>query len=229
MNENKICFITCVNDEKKYKEALWYIKKLNIPQGYEIEAIAIKDAPYITRAYNHAMLHTDAKYKVYLHQDVSIIYNDFIIDFIEIFKNNPKLGMLGVAGSKNIPDNVIWWESEEKDIVLKVCDNANRGNLFVSKSVNMNFENDYEKVKCIDGLIMITQYDVLWREDIFKAWHFYDISQSFEFIKQGYEVGVPKQKQVWCVHNCGNPSGKGYFENRDIFVQEYFKEGRNTL
>lgn len=218
MDDKKICFITCVNNEKKYKEALLYINSLNVPQGYTVEAIAVEQAPCMTRGYNYAMSNTNAKYKIYLHQDVLITYKDFIMDVLNIFSNNPKLGMLGVAGSTKLDENCIWWRS---NVVAQIMDNSTTPN-FIIKIQDMDFESQYQKVECIDGLLMITQYDVVWRDDVFKAWHFYDISQSFEFRKQGYEVGVAKQKQTWCIHNCGKPSGDQLNLYRDIFVREYF-------
>lgn len=44
MKENKIAFITCVNDETLYEKSLSYINKLQIPMGIEIEIIAIRNA-----------------------------------------------------------------------------------------------------------------------------------------------------------------------------------------
>ena len=72
-----------------------------------------------------------------------------------------------------------------------------------------------------DGLIMVTQYDLPWREDLFQGWHFYDVSQCLEFEKAGYKVGVIKQISPWCLHDCGKVNGTGYEDNRKIFVQHY--------
>lgn len=36
MKENKIAFITCVNNEDSYKKSLSYIKKLKVPEGIEM-------------------------------------------------------------------------------------------------------------------------------------------------------------------------------------------------
>lgn len=69
--------------------------------------------------------------------------------------------------------------------------------------------------------MMITQYDIKWREDLFKNWDFYDISQSQEFIKAGYKVVVPNQKNPWCIHDDGFFNLKNYYENRKIFQREY--------
>ena len=80
--------------------------------------------------------------------------------------------------------------------------------------------NDFENVIALDGLIMITQYDLPWREDLFRGWHFYDVSQSLEFIKAGYALGISEQAQPWFDHKC-NPNLIGYEKNRQIFIREY--------
>jgi hypothetical protein len=85
-----------------------------------------------------------------------------------------------------------------------------------------DIKSDYESVRTIDGLIMVTQYDLPWRDDILKGWHFYDLSHSFEFLKAGYEVGVPKQLRPWCIHDCGVRNMPiGYEESRKTFYNQY--------
>ena len=37
MNDRKICFIACVNNDKYEQEMLKYINHLQIPEGYNIE------------------------------------------------------------------------------------------------------------------------------------------------------------------------------------------------
>jgi hypothetical protein len=85
-------------------------------------------------------------------------------------------------------------------------------------------EGDYQEVQCIDGLIMITQYDLPWREDLFNGWHFYDSSQSMEFIKSGYKVVIPRQSHPWCIHECGVTSlSNGYHDYRQAFINNYLQ------
>lgn len=220
LDHKKICFITCVNDEQTYEEALLYIQQLNIPEDYSIEALCIRNAKSLSKGYNDALKKSDAKYKVYMHQDVFIINKNFIKDFIYIFENHKTIGMLGVAGTKTIPSSGIWWESPYK-----------YGKVYDSHSGIMELldfdrvKNEYEKIKAIDGLIMITQYDIPWREEIFDGWHFYDMSQSLEFQKAGYEVAVPKQDTPWCIHDCGIVNMQNnYGKYRNIFLSEYAKE-----
>lgn len=220
MNNKRICFITCVNNDRQYEECLLYINNLKIPEGYEIDCISIKEAECITSAYNAAINGTDAKYKVYLHQDTYIINKNFIYDMLNIFNLNNEIGMIGVAGAKTIPTNAIWWESTHK--YGKVYE-SHTGK--IEQLAFNNVENDYEEVKAIDGLIIITQYDLPWREDIFDGWHFYDVSQSVEFNMAGYKVVVPKQEECWCTHDCGLVNTKNDYEMyRNIFLDEYSKK-----
>lgn len=217
MNENKICFITCVNNKDEYDRCIYSIKQLNVPQGFEVEFISITDATSMTMGYNKAMNQTDAKYKVYLHQDVFIINKDFIYNFLEIFNEDKNIGIIGFAGSKFIPTNAIWWESNENyGKVYDSCTGIMRELVF--NEVNNNFE----EVQCIDGFMMITQYDIEWQEDVFDGWHFYDISQSVEFLKKGYKVVIPKQNIPWCIHDCGIViTSNGYEDYRIKFIERY--------
>lgn len=218
MNEHKICFITCDNNDAFCQECLLYIENLEIPAGYTIETILKKDGVSMAGAYNEAMRQSDAKYKVYLHQDVFIINKNFIQDMLQVF-SNPQVGLLGVIGSAQIPANGIWWESAFS--YGKVYGN-HRGvmELVACREV----EQEQQEVQCIDGLIMATQYDLPWREDIFTGWHFYDLSQSMEFSRAGYQIVVPRQSQPWCIHDSGLPNmSNGYDDYRQIFVNEYLR------
>lgn len=77
MDEHKICFVMCVNDDAYAAEAVWYIRRLKIPDGYCVEWQCVKGAVSMTAGYNEAMKNSDARYKVYLHQDVMILEPDF--------------------------------------------------------------------------------------------------------------------------------------------------------
>ena len=89
------------------------------------------------------------------------------------------------------------------------------------ESVIGEIEGKYQEVEAIDGLLMATQYDVPWREDLFDKWDFYDISQSAEFLKAGYKVVVPNQTHPWCIHDDGFFNLKNYYNARKVFLEEY--------
>lgn len=197
-------------------ESLRSVNDLYIPGGYTIENRIIKNASGLAKAYNDAMRSSDAKYKVYLHQDISIINRNFLKEMLMIFLRNPKLGLLGVGGPKQIPTDAYWphaavcyglfmWGEPEKAVPFA-------WNQVIG---------DYEPVQAVDGVAMMTQYDLPWRDDIFTGWHFYDISQSLEFIKAGFDVGIPRQTAPWFLHRSHEVSMVGYEPDRQLFLLHY--------
>ena len=213
-NNKKICFIICSNNEHYEKECLHYIKHLVIPDGYEIDALAIHDATSITSAYNEAMNASDAKYKVYLHQDTFIVNPNFIQEILSLFQDKT-IGMIGLVGSPKLPSHGIMWYGERIGY-FQDC------NTYISQISKLELTApDYLEVQAIDGFIMVTQYDLPWREDLFDAWDFYDASQSQEFVRRGYRVVVPCINTPWTIHDCGHLSLNQYLKYREIFVKEY--------
>lgn len=216
----KICFITCVNNDVQYDICLDTIHNLDIPKGYSIETLAIKNAESMAQGYNLALKKTNAKYKIYLHQDVRIINKKIIFDILHLFRMDKSIGMVGTTGVYKIPNNGRWWEAEVG--VGLIIHNPNGGMLFEERFEQKHLEKAYAEVNAVDGNLMITQYDLPWREDLFKGWHFYDTSQCIEFMKKGYKVVVPSLIEPWNIHACGLTNLTNDHEiARKIFLQEY--------
>ena len=212
MNEKKVAFITCVNDEIEYAECRYYLERLKVPEGWSKDIISIWEASSMAAGYNAGMRDTDAKYKVYLHQDVFIKNMNFIEDLVQVFAHDKMLGMLGMVGRKSMGTN--GREMEEWDT----------GRIIFGKWI-MEWDvldgNPYVEVAEADGLLLATQYDIPWREDIFDGWDFYDFSQCMEFKKAGYKIGVPRQEDIWCCHDGSTSILAEYFNYYGRFLQEY--------
>ena len=214
MDANKICFIMCVNNEQYLQEALYYINRLRVPDGYSIDVLTVQDATSMTAGYNEAMESSDAKYKVYLHQDVMIVEEEFLFRLLRIFENT-SIGMFGMVGTTHLAENAVMWYSDR--IGRLYTSNV----YFMGDSELGEVHGEYQEVDAIDGLLMATQYDLPWREDIFDKWDFYDVSQSFEFRRHGYQVVVPHMDKPWCIHDDGFMNLENYYGERRKFLQEY--------
>ncbi len=216
MNDKKICFVTSVNNERTYCECLKYIEQLLYPSGFSVEAIGIRDAISMTSAYNEAIERSDAKYKIYLHQDVFIINKNFVFDMIKLFRDE-SIGLIGMVGGTNISANGVWWEGVP--LAGAVYDN-HTGKMELT-NFQKSDDKDYTKVSAVDGLCICTQYDIKWREDLFDGWHFYDASQCMEFARAGYSCVVPNQDRPWCIHDCDVTSLASYEKYKLQFIDEY--------
>ncbi len=220
MNNNQFCFIICTNNDLYIQECMLYISNLIIPDGFSIDILTVKDAKSITSGYNEAMKASQAKYKIYMHQDVFIINKYFLINLLNMFNSNDRVGMIGMLGAPKYNDEAIMWCSE--------CVGGILTRRYLDKPyVSELYENPETAsvVSVIDGLIMATCVDIPWREDLFDGWDFYDMSQSMEFNKHGYRVIVPEQHLPWCLHDDGAmPNYFSYNHYRKIFIKEYIRK-----
>ncbi len=217
MNEHKICFIVCTNNDTFSSECLNYLYRLSIPTGFSVEILTVKDTSSMLSGYREGCLSTDALYKVFLHHDVFILNARFIENILEIFDNDANIGMIGMAGVKRMPDDFIMW-------------NAHRvGNLFVgqrpadySSDIYSLHKDGYDEVEAVDGLLITIKGDLILRDDIFDGWDFYDVSMSYEMRKTGRKIVVPNQPVPWCLHDDGNLlSMLNYDHYRKLAIREY--------
>lgn len=196
MDDKKIALITCVNDEAMYSEAFSYLQKLIVPEGFEMECIAVRAADSMAAGYNEAMHGSDAKYKIYLQENTFITNIHLLQEVITLFEGNSDIGLIGVMGARALGKDCVWWHA--KETYGRMYD-VNVDGSIVEKNYG-NIQSPYEIVDVIDGAMMATQYDVEWREDICKEWNFYDISQSYEFRLKNYQVVIPAQQEAWILN-----------------------------
>lgn len=216
-NGNKICFIICYNDDLFLSECMAYIQALHVPHGFSTDILSVEGAPSMTAGYQYAMTHSDAKYKVYLHQDVFIINPDFLFRILDVFQADSQIGMLGLVGAIHLPESGIMWEN---DCRCGAC----RSGLIIEENMTpypKPVHGPWQEVEALDGLLLATQYDLPWREDIFTGWDFYDLSQSAEFRLAGYKVVVPHQDTPWVIHDEDITTSSSYEYWRNVYLKEY--------
>lgn len=215
--DRKVAFIACINDEEWYDEWKLFIKSIIVPDGMTVELVPIRGAKSMCQGYNMGMKQTNAKYKIYLHQDVLISNKNIIEDVLSIFADKT-VGAIGVIGTQKLPPTGIWWDTQlpiGSVLLLKESEEI----------VNIQSSIDYElciDAEAVDGLMIATQVDIEWREDLFNGWHFYDIAQCKEMQRHGYRVVVAKQNQYWCMHYSSSKMVDDSYEKyRRIFIREY--------
>lgn len=220
MNNHKFAFIICSNRPLLLEECLYYINHLVIPEGYSIDVLTIQDAVSMASAYNEAMAASDAKYKIYMHQDVYLLNRNFLMDLLAIFQSDPQIGLIGMVGYDSISSDGIMWHAPR-------C-----GNLYYTnppipypalESYSYSLEQDsYHSVALIDGLLMATAYDLPWDSVLLTGWDFYDAFQSIHFLQKGYRIAVPSQRHPWCLHDSGPFNNMVHYNQYlQIFRQHY--------
>lgn len=220
MNPHKFCFIICANNDLLLEESIHYINHVQVPDGYEIDLLTISDAVSMTSGYSESMETSDAKYKIYMHQDVFILNKNILSDLLTIFQSDPQIGMVGMIGYDRVSSDGIMWHA-------KRC-----GNLYQSKpecTYPSLFEYHYSLsedgfsyVAQIDGFFMATAFDLQWDTKLLTGWDFYDAFQSIRFLQHGYKIAVPVQRHPWCLHDDNKLLNLyRYDHDRHIFMQTY--------
>ena len=213
MNDRKVAFIICINDILAYRECKLYLDHLLVPEGFETDVISIEEAPSMAAGYNMGMQSTDAKYKVYMHQDVHIVNRTFISDMLKVFAMDETIALMGMIGAKYLHDDakmVSHWDTG------KVFHNCTPSKLEFEMHDTM-----YQEVEAVDGLLLATQMDTLWREDVFDGWDYYDVSQCMEFLRKGKKIVVPYQEEPWVWHDNLYSKMGDYYHYTKRFINEY--------
>lgn len=215
LDDNKICFIICVHNNKRLTDIVEYLNKLNIPQGYTVDIAIIENSKSIAKAYQSAMLKSDARYKIYVDETITITNVNFLFEIVNVFLENDKVGMIGVSGNKVIPANAILLSGTKR--VGKIF-NTKLQQEFSWGEVSSPFA----EVQAVDGWIMATQVDVNWRDDLFIDKSGYDLAYNIDVQRKGYQCVVIKQEQPWCSISLTNFD----FSQRDVdaFLKEYAKD-----
>ncbi|MGL4772507.1 MAG: glycosyltransferase family protein, partial [Clostridium sp.] len=216
MNEKIISFILCVNDMTHLRNCIYFLEQLIVPEGYNIEIVPVYGAKSITSGYNDGIKNARGKYKVYLHQDVYITNPYFIRDTLKVFESDENIGLIGLAGSKLTSNDGVWWNSPLTFGIVYEIRTAGLKILEFKMATSL-----YEEVDIVDGLLMMTQYDIPWRADVFDGWHYYDASQCMEFKRANKKVVIPQMLKPWCIHDCGVVSVENYETFRILFLNEY--------
>lgn len=221
LDASRVAFITCVNSDEWYDECRLYLEHLNIPAGMTAEFIPVRGAASMCAGYNEGMCASQARYKVYLHQDTLVVNKNLVQDLLDLFADET-VGAVGVIGCRSLPRSGVWWDGlRTYGRVLHACEPES-----VVDSHCREPEGPSQEVEAVDGLFIATQYDVPWREDLFTGWHLYDTSICKEMQRRGLKVVVPNQAaDFWCIH-CPKekPLAAEYRGYQKIFVKEYGRE-----
>lgn len=218
--ESDIAIVFCTNDELYESEVIAYLKRLLIPDGKRASIVSVWNAKGMAAAYNTVIDRVKSKYKIYIHHDTFIVKRDMLTDVISEFQKNEQIGIIGIAGTKKLNAQAKWWQSQAEDLRMCLYQDAV---LNILRSMSVNRMGKLEDAEALDGIFMATSKDVIWREDIFDGWHFYDISQCFEYKRHGYRICVMNYDDTVIMHETTmkKDSANLYDKYREMFIKEY--------
>ena len=184
LDGKKVAFLIHTTQEAYEKECLFWLNRLDIPQGYSVEYLVAADDADMAEAYEENRQASDARYKIYL-EDRTFVTNRFLIrDLLAIFDREPSIGAVGIWGVQADSDRGIG----------KVILTDSQGTSLVSTEPTVDISGEiYDVVAYLGEGLFATQSDLDWGSSR-------DVqTQSLRYREAGYKVVVARQRSAWCL------------------------------
>ena len=219
-----IAFILCASKKEYVEELLLYLRCQRLPEGMRGSVYIVWNSKSMTSGYNLAMQLSGAKYKIYLHQDTFIFDRDYVRKLLEAMKADD-YDLLGLAGCDKVPADGRWGYSPQEEIHMCLYQDMV---LYIMNSVTEKPEVRTLETAIEDGVLLATRQNVPWRDDLFRYYHFYDLSECLEYRKRGYKVGFYNNGEAGVLHEVFIAKGTKekeylirYDEDREKFIRLY--------
>jgi hypothetical protein len=224
-----LLFVVAQHNEAVYNNYLYpSIQKL------QCGIVRVVDSPdekkNIFQKYNHGiqgLMQTginESDIIVFCHEDVKILDPLFREKIEAVFAEKKHIGLLGIAGTKELSENCAWWTTDNKKNrghLMQEMDNAD-----VNHRVwNVGF---FDDLVVIDGCIMITLGKFLLEgirfDETFVHNDFYDLDLSLQFLSRGYGIAVA---DILVRHKSmgKGASAQTWMDSRIAFMKKWMDKG----
>jgi glycosyltransferase involved in cell wall biosynthesis len=194
-----------------------HLKKTVGPKNVEIIEVVNNGEKSLTKVYNEILNQAKNDIVVLCHDDIKFDDKGWGNKIIKHFTKT-NYGILGVAGTTNMPSSGMWWENRRK--MVGVVNHEHLGKKWESK-YSTSLGNDIEEVVVVDGLFMAIHKQRIKSNFIedFDNFHFYDISFCFENYMAGVHIGVLYNIKI--THSSIGQTNDAWEENKIKFAEKY--------
>jgi glycosyltransferase involved in cell wall biosynthesis len=172
----------------------------------------------LTEVYNKILDQSSNDIVILCHDDIYFDTKNWGTKILNHFKRNKDYGILGLAGTTNMPKSAKWWEDFSK--MKGIVNHEHEGRKWESK-YSTSKGNQLDDVVLVDGLfIVINKKNIKqnFNEDI-KGFHFYDVDFSFRNFIEDVKIGVMYDVRV--THKSIGQTNEQWEKNREVFAEKY--------
>jgi hypothetical protein len=211
--------ITAVYSTKETKT--WHkehiIKTSGLGKGIEVIEYINNGEFSLTEIYNKGLNDAKNSIVVFLHDDIYFDSNNWGNKIIKHFEQS-EYGILGLAGTTDVPESGRWWEDRSK--MVGIVNHENGGKKWESK-YSKNWANEIKDVAVVDGLFFAVHKDRIktgFDENV-KGFHFYELDFVLGNHLLDVKIGVIFNVRV--THKSIGMTNQQWEENRLQFVEKY--------
>lgn len=210
-----VVFSTRENNPKHIE----HIKKTSgIHKGLEVIQYINNGEFSLTQIYNRALKETTNDILVFCHDDIVFEANNWGKKLLKFFNNNEEYGIIGIAGSREIPKSGMWWENPLH--MYGQVFHKHNGNRWLSK-YSPKKPNFLDNVVIVDGLFFAVDKNkikVNFDEEV-TGFHFYEVDFCFRNYLEGVKVGVTSDIDV--THLSIGQTNEQWENNRKEFSEKF--------
>lgn len=179
----------------------------------------------ITQAYNKGIERSKFEVLLFIHEDVLFHTQNWGEILISIFKENSRIGLVGIAGTKyksRFPS--AFWHTKKEMLNVNLIQHYNNKK---PSRVKLGFENEkLEKAVAIDGVFIGLRKEtgVKFNENI-KGFHCYDLGISIDVIEKDYHIVVTNQILIehFSIGNANLEFVKGVIDFHKLYQTKFPK------
>jgi hypothetical protein len=185
-----------------------------------VEIIPIEnDGVYsLTQAYNMILDQASNNIVVLCHDDIEIETKSWGHKLRQLFNENSEYGIIGLAGSKYLPESGRWWDVPQS--MYGIVNHKHEGKKWESK-YSKDLKNNIEDTIIVDGLFIAldkTKIKSNFDENV-KGFHFYDLNFCLDnFIKK---VGIGVTTKIRVTHLSIGQTNEEWEVNRTLFIDKF--------
>jgi glycosyltransferase involved in cell wall biosynthesis len=172
----------------------------------------------LPEAYNMILEQATNDVVVLCHDDIYFDSKNWGSKILNHFKRNSDYGILGLAGSTQLPSSAKWWEDFSK---MKGIVNHEHGGKKWESKYSASLGNQIDDVVLVDGLFIVLNTKNVkqkFNEEI-KGFHFYDVDFSFRNFIEDVKIGVIYDVRV--THKSIGETNEQWEQNRIVFAEKH--------
>jgi glycosyltransferase involved in cell wall biosynthesis len=202
-----------------------YLKKSSGNKKIEVIEKINNGEKSLSQVYNEILEESKTDIVVLCHDDIYFDTTSWYYKLKSHFEGSD-YGILGVAGTTEMPQTGRWWDSRRK--MIGIVNHESGGKKWTSKYSD-EFGKSIKQTILVDGLFIALSKSRIKNnfDEEFKGFHFYDIGFCFRNHLDGVKIGVITNVRI--THKSIGQTNEQWEENRQFFVEKYNNNLPNKL
>jgi hypothetical protein len=195
-----------------------YLQKTSMYKDVQIIQKINNGEKSLSQVYNEIINESIYNIVVLVHDDLEFETKNWGDKVLKHFKKDSEYGVLGLAGTKYLPESTQWWSVPSS--MYGIVNHKNNEKSWTSKYSN-DIGSRVEETIIVDGLfIALDKNKIKHRfDESIEGFHFYDLGFCLPNFLDGIKVGVMFDVRV--THLSIGETNEKWEENRKQFAERY--------